>query len=403
MNLPISSRPLAFPLLALVVSVLPADGRADEKAAEKGVRSTVWVMSKIDGNRYMSGSGVVIDTAKKLVVTSQHFLNDNKGVLVVFPKYQDGKVITERNTYLEALRTGEGVNATVFAEDKMHDLALLQVETIPADVPAIKLVKDNPAPGDKVHSIGSPGNMGPMFACAEASVKQSVTLNWRLLMGVGKLPLTFSAKVLELSAVVNGGDTGGPLLSEKGNLAGVSSGVTSGNGGSCYIDVSEIKALLHSKMIDPIVAADDPGAPAPKPEAVAKADPKKDPKKDLKGKNNPRAKPDAQAKTTDPVKREAEASLKLDQAKKADPAKALDLLRDVVKNFADTKAAEEAKPLLDKAEAEKKEADAYIKLDLARDLEKGNPAKAKERYREIVKEYPGTKAAEEAKKLIDQK
>src|SRR5262249_10272675 len=156
------------------------------------------------------------------------------------------------------------------------------------------------------------------------------------------------------------------------------------------------KALLQSKMIDPQVAADDPGAP--KPEAVAKMDPKKDPKaKDPKGKNIPKAKPDAQAKTTDPVKREAEASLKLDQAKKAEAGKALELLRDVVKNYADTKAGDEAKPLLEKAETEKKEADAYIKLDLARDLEKsGNAAKARQRYQEIVKDYPGTKAAEEA-------
>jgi S1-C subfamily serine protease len=402
-NISFSSRLLALPLLALVFTVQPDTARGDEKVAEKGVKSAVWVLSKLEGNRYMTGSGVVIDTAKKIVVTSQHLIMDTKGVLVVFPKYQDGKVITERNTYLEALRTGQGVDATVFAEDKMHDLALLQVETIPADVPALKLVKDNPAPGDKVHSIGSAGNMGPVFAYAEGSVKQSVTLNWRLLMGVGKLPLSFSAKVVELSAVVNGGDIGGPLLSEKGNLAGVSSGVTSGNGGSCYIDVSEIKALLQSKMIDPQVAADDPGAP--KPEAVAKMDPKKDPKaKDPKGKNNPKAKPEGQAKTTDPVKREAEASLKLDQAKKAEAGKALDLLRDVVKNYADTKAADEAKPLLDKAEAEKKEADAYIKLDLARDLEKsGNPAKARQRFQEIVKDYPGTKAAEEAQKLIDKK
>jgi hypothetical protein len=337
------------------------------------------------------------------VVTNQHLIMDNKGLLVVFPKYEDGKVVTERNVYMEALRTGQGVDSTLFAEDKVHDLAILQVETIPADVPALKLVKDSPAPGDKVHSIGSPGNMGPVFAYAEGSVKQQVNLNWRFLMGVGKLPLTFTAKVLELSAAVNSGDMGGPLLSEKGNLAGIASGVTAGNGGTCYIDVSEIRALLQSKMIDPQVAADDPGAP--KSEAVAKMDPKKDPKaKDPKGKNNPKAKADAQAKPTDPAKREAEASLKLDQAKKAEAGKALELLRDVVKNYPETRAAEEAKPLLDKAEAEKRETDAYIKLDLARDLEKsGNPAKAQQRYREIVKEYPGTKAADEAQKLIDKK
>jgi hypothetical protein len=60
--------------------------------------------------------------------------------------------------------------------------------------------------------------------------------------------------------------------------------------------------------------------------------------------------------------------------------------------------AEEAK----KTAAEKAEADAGRQLRLAKMLEKdGLKDKAMLRYHEIIKQFPETKAAEEARKLLD--
>src|SRR5262245_52149890 len=59
--------------LALCVA-LPPIAHADDTVAQQGVKSAVWVIARLDGDRIMIGSGAVIDTGKKLVVTNYHLL-----------------------------------------------------------------------------------------------------------------------------------------------------------------------------------------------------------------------------------------------------------------------------------------------------------------------------------------
>ncbi|MFL5342054.1 MAG: trypsin-like peptidase domain-containing protein [Gemmataceae bacterium] len=54
-------------------------------------------------------------------------------------------------------------------------------------------------------------------------------------------------------------------------------------------------------------------------------------------------------------------------------------------------------------DAEKKEKQAATKLELAKELAGSKPEKAIERYKEIVANFPGTKAAAEAKQLLEKK
>jgi S1-C subfamily serine protease len=64
----------------------------------------------------------------------------------------------------------------------------------------------------------------------------------------------------------------------------------------------------------------------------------------------------------------------------------------------DAAPASPAAPAVDQAEKDEKAARA--KLDLAQDFIKDRPARAKERLEEIIKQYPKTRAAQEAKDLI---
>jgi hypothetical protein len=390
-------------LAATALTFLIGSAQADDKLYQQGVKSTVWIAARLEGNLIRIGSGALVDAEKKIVVTDYHLIMNNKGITVFFPKKDDeGKVVSARDVYMRAFQTGEEMPSTVFAEDKAHNLALLQIPNVPDKTPAFIFAKSTPAAGDKIHSIGSPGNQGPLFIYVEGTVKQSITQNWRMMLGPN-MTVQASAKMIEPADAMNAGDGGGPLLNDRGELVGISRG---GDGTSFFIDAGEIVALLKTKMIEPVISKVDPEPAKPKPEAMAKLDPKDNKKKgkgDMNKKPDPKAKPDANANAADPAKREAEASLKLDEAKKASSAdRTLELYREIVRKYTGTKAAAEAQPLLEKLETDKKEDDAYNKLDLAKDLIKtGKKDKANERLREILKSYPGTKAADEAKKLLD--
>jgi len=83
-----------------------------------------------------------------------------------------------------------------------------------------------------------------------------------------------------------------------------------------------------------------------------------------------------------------------------DPAAATEQYKSILKEHPGTKAAAEAELLLDPPAREKA---AERRLTLAKSLLTPNPEAARRRLQEIVDEYPETKAAEEAKQLLEQR
>jgi hypothetical protein len=62
--------------------------------------------------------------------------------------------------------------------------------------------------------------------------------------------LTFEAKVIETDSPTNPGDSGGPLLNDKGELVGVTQGgATNAQLVSTFVDVSEVKQLLATRPV----------------------------------------------------------------------------------------------------------------------------------------------------------
>jgi hypothetical protein len=324
------------------------------------------------------GSGSLIDADKKIILTNYHVVAGTKDLIIFFPRFDSsGKLIPEKNAYLAMYRNGSGYQVgKVLAEDKKHDLALVQIAEVPVNTPPLKLAKESPDPGDKVHSIGNPGASDAVFCYTGGSVKSVYNLK-AMTGGKGgkEAPFLIDSRVIETTSPTNPGDSGGPLLNDNGELVGVTQSLHGdARSISYFVDISEVKSLLKTKGIDVSVAVASGAEPKEKP--MSKIDEK--------------------------AKREADALTKLDQARKLKPDKATEALRDVVRSFPGTKAADEAGKLLEKQESDKKESDAAVKLELAKDLaQSGKVEKAKERYRDIVKNFPGTKAAAEAQKLLD--
>jgi TolA-binding protein len=118
--------------------------------------------------------------------------------------------------------------------------------------------------------------------------------------------------------------------------------------------------------------------------------------------NYPGTKPAAEAQTIMAgMRAEKTAGEKLQQAQallsKGREDLARDRLQEIVKKYPDTKAAVEAKSIMAEKDAERILRIAKKLLD--QDMED----KARKRLQEIVKDYPGTKAAAEAQKLLDKK
>jgi S1-C subfamily serine protease len=330
------------PFAVMILLAQPLAGQ--ESVYKKGLKSTVWVVQVTDkivtaeGRvtlRLRTGSGSVIDAKQKLILTNYHVVENIPEVTVCFPQFdKQGKLVSERAKYQDLLEQ-IGVRGKVIATDQSCDLAIIQLpkETpLPPGTPGLKLAKDSPEPSERVHSIGSPGISVALFNYTEGSVKAVGHKEWKV------DSLFIRAKVIETNSATNRGDSGGPLLNDKAELVGVTQGFTSSGPNSApvalFIDVSEVKAMLKSAKIK-LTA---PGT------AIAADFPPKHEK--------PAAATTADTTTTDPDKKEKQAASKLDLAKSlaasGKPEKAAERYKDIIREFPGTKAAEEAKELLEK-------------------------------------------------------
>jgi hypothetical protein len=184
-------------------------------------------------------------------------VGDTPRATVLFPSYQNGKLIAERDYYVDQLKR-HGIRANVVARDKTRDLAVLQLESVPADVPALKLAVDTVNPGQMVHSIGNPGGTGALWVYTPGTVRQVYHKKWK--SKVGDDLLSFEGQVIETDSATNPGDSGGPLVNDKGELVGVTQGGAVGlRLVSTFVDASEVRQFLVSKPVT--------GLATPKPTA----------------------------------------------------------------------------------------------------------------------------------------
>ena len=167
-------------------------------------RSVVRVRGRTSDQRedgYQSegvGSGVVIvDTG--IILTNLHVVNGAEQVSVEF---FDG---------LES-------EATVVGVRPEHDLAVLQAKKLPDDLQAATLRSTSDlAPGDEVVAVGFPFGIGPSVSSGVIS-----GLNREYRSPQGKRQLT---NLIQFDAAANPGNSGGPLVTNDGEVVGIVTGI----------------------------------------------------------------------------------------------------------------------------------------------------------------------------------
>jgi Trypsin-like peptidase domain len=224
---------------------------ANEVDFKKRLPSVAWVISP-DDKDVSTGSGVLIDARRGLVLTAAHVVEARPDAVVFFAaKDANGKARSQSRWYLERIETF-GSKGHVIAADTKHDLAVIQLERVPETAQEIVIAKESPDPGASLYSIGNSGaGEGALWRYFSGEVRQVYPTVFHFANNV-----EVDAQVIETTLPSNPGDSGGPILNANGELVGITSaGNVKERAVSLGIDVAEIRAMLDKNHLTVEAAA----------------------------------------------------------------------------------------------------------------------------------------------------
>ncbi len=218
----------------------------DENIYATAVRSTVLVITPSG-----SGSGVLVDQNRRWIVTNEHVVEGHSEVNVYFPEEQHGLIESELDYYIQN-RSRLEISGKVIAVCKRRDLALVELSSLPQNVVEIPFGK-SAKPGQLLHSIGNPSASDALWVYTNGYVRANYfkTIN------------ECRMQVVETSAPINPGDSGGPILNSEGQLVGISQSFhREGRLVSNGVDICEVIWFVNKnrRHIDgtAVVAQDNP-------------------------------------------------------------------------------------------------------------------------------------------------
>jgi tetratricopeptide (TPR) repeat protein len=191
----------------------PADGGKD--VYDQLLHASCWLRCiGPDGNGKM-GTGWVLDVKDRLIVTNWHVIDGFLDASVYFPVSTDGDVETDPDFYLTRVKPFVG---RVIDSDRVRDLALLQVDSLPKGTRAVPLAAKSPKPGpqSRLHTCGgSTAGSDTLWVYNQGTVKQ-----------VGNLQMANGARIrgVESDIPYNHGNSGGAAVNDQGEVVAVVEG-----------------------------------------------------------------------------------------------------------------------------------------------------------------------------------
>lgn len=360
-------KPFRSTLCALAVLAAPGLGLAGETLSgpelyKKCVKSCVFIVT-ITKQGQASGSGSLIDAQQRIVLTNYHVVEDEDKVFVQFPVYErDGEMMVDKKKYIERIPAGQAIIGKVMFRDKSRDLALVRLDKIPPGTKALPLAKKSTEPGTTVINIGNPGAVAQVFSTTRGEVRQVGMRDFVIPGSHGEQALRIKCKMVAATNPVNPGDSGGPLIDERGyQIAVTQSGIFGSiQNVNAFVDVMEVRKFLFEKKIT--IKEEDDGTPPPKfDEGPKEKRPKAKGPLDKDVPETPPEKgvtpPEGKGSAVDPgpgaptAKQEQDAKMALARAKvfaaEGDNDYYGKKLKEVIEKFPGTQAAKEAKKLLD--------------------------------------------------------
>jgi len=125
------------------------------------------------------------------------------------------------------LDSGEALEATYVGGSQDHDLAVVRLRSMPADIQPIPVgISSDLQVGQAVFAIGNPFGLSRTLTTGVISA-----LDRRLPTAAGREVVG----VIQTDAAINPGNSGGPLIDSAGRLIGVNTAIISGSGNSAGI------------------------------------------------------------------------------------------------------------------------------------------------------------------------
>jgi serine protease Do len=161
------------------------------------------------------GSGFIVDGEQGLVLTNNHVV---EGATSIRVKLDDGR----------------SFDAKTLGRDPLTDVALLQLEGKPRDLPVVRLGdSDALRVGDWVVAIGNPFGLASSVSAGIISAKARY-------IGAGPYD-----DFLQTDAAINPGNSGGPLFNLSGEVVGINTAIAGqGTGIGFAVPSNLVKALL---------------------------------------------------------------------------------------------------------------------------------------------------------------
>lgn len=219
------------------------------------------------------GTGWVVDAQQRLIVTNHHVVEMYLGCSIYFPEYDNGRLVTDPDESITPERAHFARVVDVAAD---YDLALLQLgEELPEGLQALELAEQTAAPGETIHSVaGSTVGSQSLWVYSTGHVRQTVR---------GFMANDYEATLLESDMATNQGNSGGPVVNDRGQVVAVVEGHrTDARLVSIYIGLESLVEYLsdalrcvHPETVEDLVFAAnrqlDDGRPNPALELVNQA------------------------------------------------------------------------------------------------------------------------------------
>ncbi|MGA0605545.1 S1C family serine protease [Phenylobacterium sp. VNQ135] len=174
------------------------------------------------------GSGALISPDGR-IITNLHVVEGAETVGVIFKPAVEGQAVGKSDVR----------RAKVIRRDELTDLALIQVEEVPAGVTPLAVGNSTTVQvGADVHAIGHP--TGEAWTYTRGIVSQvRRAYNWQ-----PKGDVKHEATVIQTQTPLNPGNSGGPLLNDQLEIIGINSFVGDGEGLNYAVSAEDVKSFL---------------------------------------------------------------------------------------------------------------------------------------------------------------
>jgi S1-C subfamily serine protease len=210
--------------------------RPDGRAATRGVTETrVYEQASPSVVLIVTAAGVgsgVVLSGDGRIITNLHVASDFETVGVIYKPAQEGASLEKTEIH----------KARVLRRDEVADLALVQVDGLPAAIKPLALgAVETVRVGADVHAIGHP--TGESWTYTRGIVSQ-VRRDYAWTATGDRFE--HKATVIQTQTPINPGNSGGPLLNEKLEVIGINSFKTEGEALNFAVSADDVKALLAS-------------------------------------------------------------------------------------------------------------------------------------------------------------